>query len=362
MKANKTIIVLFIYHLIFVVMAYKYIATCGGDADLYWHHYNHSINKSWFHFFKYGTDFILFLNYPLVKMGLSFFTGFIIYGLIGFFGILKWMQWSEFVIAGKLRYKGINVVLVVFFLPNLHFWTATLGKEPIIFWGIASVIYGITANRYKTFSFIVGSAAVLMIRPHVALIFFFALCIAFLFNKKFTIKRKIVSAVISSFFLMMLTYMALQLSHIRYINWSRMSRFNNFSITSMKHSGSYVPMLEYNYGYRLFSFYCRPLFYDAKSYFSFGASFENLVTLVLFIISLYCVLFHFKKINLPQWAIIIILFTLISGIIYIYRYANLGLFMRTKIMFHPFFIIVMLYVISQGLNTFRVNPKASNQL
>ena len=359
MRANKTLIILFIYHLLFVLMAYKYISIFGGDANLYWHHYTYSLNKSWFDFFNYGTDFILFLNYPLVKIGLPFFIGFLIYGTIGFFGILKWMQWSELVFGKKLMYKGINFLTLVFFLPNLHFWTATLGKEPIIFWGIASVMYAIATNSYKTFSFIVGGLAVLIIRPHIAFVFICDILLTFLFQKKYSLKNKIAAAVISSFLLTLFIYMTLQLSNIKYFNWERINNFNEYSIVSLKNSGSYVPMLNYNSGYRLFSFYFRPLFYDVKSVFTFFASIENLLIFGVHILSIYFILFYFKKIKFPQWTIIIFLFTIISGFIYIQRYANLGLFMRTKIMFQPFFIVVMLYIIKQGL--YLNNSKSENE-
>ena len=350
MKANKTVILLFIYHLIFIVVAYRYVTTFGGDAQLYWFHNQYLSNQTWFHYLSYGTDFILFLNYPLVKMGLPFFMGFLIYGTMGFFGILKWMQWSELVIGKKLTFKGFNLLPIAFLLPNLHFWTATIGKEAIIFWGLASVIYAITTNHYKTGSCIIGCVALLMIRPHVAFILLGAMVITFLFQRKYSLKKKFKIFGIAFIIGSLLTYMILQISKIRYINWQRINYYNEYSILSLKNSGSYVPMLEYSYGYRLFSFYFRPIFYDAESFFSFFASLENLLILTLFIISLYCILFHFKRIKFPQWIIILFLYTLISGSIFIHRYSNLGLFMRTKIMFEPFFMVAILYVIVQTLN------------
>ena len=46
---------------------------------------------------------------------------------------------------------------------------------------------------------------------------------------------------------------------------------------------------------------------------------------------------------------IAVLFTFIASLLYIQRYANLGIFMRTKMQFIPFELIALLYVIKLGL-------------
>ena len=349
-KENKWTLFLFCYHLLFVIFAYQIRIERGiSDSHFYWAQ-SFDINKhSWFDFLDWSANFIVFLNYPLLKIGVPFFIGFLIYGIIGFFGILKWMQWTDLVFENKFYYKGINLLYLLFLLPNLHFWTAAIGKEPIVFWGIAAVFYAIALKKYNTFSFIVGSLMVLTLRPHVALMLFSAVALVLFFDKNYSLKKRISFGVVSFSVLSLLLYLVFQLTHIRYWNWKRITYFNDYSILSFKYSGSYVPMLEYNYFYKLFSFNFRPLFYDANSLATLLSSIENIIVLLIHLLGLFFVIKFYRKMVLPNWVKIAFLFTSILSILYVQRYANLGIFMRTKMMFHPFMLVALLYIIKQGV-------------
>ncbi|MCF6129899.1 hypothetical protein L1S35_09445 [Flavobacterium sp. AS60] len=349
-KSYKIYTVLFAYHLIFIVFSYQLrISKTASDAHLYWGKTLDINNYSWLDFANYGAKFIVFLNYPFIKLGFPFWSGFLLYGLIGFFGILKWVQWSEFVVKDKFTYKGFNFLYLLFFLPNLHVWTSVIGKEPIVFWGIAAVIYGFTAQKYNTFSFIAGSIAVLIIRPHVALMLLTAFAIALLFQKKYALKKRIAIASITFSGVLLLLYIVFQTTNIKYWNWKRISYFNDYSILSFKHSGSYVPMLDYNYFYKWFSFHFRPLFYDAHSLLAIFASMENLIYLIICATALFFALRFYSKIIYSPEMKVVFLFTFIASILYVERYANLGIFMRTKMMFQPFLLVAFLLVIKQGI-------------
>jgi hypothetical protein len=304
---------------------------------------------TWFDFADYGTNFILFLNYPLIKLGLPFWFGFLLYGTIGFWGILQWMQWSSFLIKDTLTYKGFNFLYLIFLLPNLHVWTASLGKEALIFSGIAAVFYAITVQKYFTFSAIVGSLIVLIIRPHVALMLCTAIGLVYLIRKDSALKTRMIPAAVFLLTGLVLLYMVFQLSAIRYWDWDRITYFNEYSILSFRHSGSYVPMLEYNYFYQWFSFHFRPLFFDANSLAMIVASFENGIVLALYITALFFWLKFYHKIDFSMAMKTLFLFTFIASVLYIERYANLGIFMRTKMMFQPFMTIALVLIIQQGI-------------
>lgn len=349
MKKNKVVLILFFYHLVFTIISYQFVVAHKGDSYLYWAKTFNVNQYSWFDFAGLNTNFILFLNYPFIKLGLPFWFGFVLYSTIGFLGILKFIQWAAFAFGDSFKFKGINMLYIVFLLPNLHFWTATLGKESLIFWGIANIFYAIASQKYKTFSFIVGSLIVLFIRPHVALMLLAPITLIILFDSKYSLKKRIRFSVCALAFLGVLLYMVFQLSNIRYWNWERISYFNDYSILSFKNSGSYVPMLEYNYFYKIFSFNFRPLFFDANTLWMLFASIENSIVLLLYGASLFFVVKYYKKINFTQCMKIAFLFTFIASMLYVQRYANLGIFMRTKIMFEPFALVALFYICIQGL-------------
>lgn len=342
------------YHLIFTYFAYKIRVERGmADSQLYWFQKEYTQGKSWLDFFKYGTDFILFLNYPFVKIGIPYWGGFLLYGTIGFLGIIQWIRWVKVLVKDTFIIGNTNWLWLVFLLPNLHYWTASLGKEALLFWGIASVFYALATHRYTSFSFIAGSLLVLIVRPHVAMLLFTAIFLVLFFQKNYSLKRRLILLSISLIVLLVIVYMAFQLSGIRYFNWHRIQYFNEFSILSFKHSGSYVPMLDYNYCYKLFSFHFRPLFFDANNVSMMLASLENVVMFLLFVLALLVILRYYSQLVFPSWMKITFWFTLLVTIIYVERYANLGIFMRTKVMFQPFLLIALLHIISQGISPYK---------
>ncbi len=86
---------LFLYHLAFAFFAWQYVARNGGDAMNYWFVGKDLSGISWFDFLKPGTDIINFITFPLVKyLHLPFWSGFVIFSLIGFTGILIFRSWA----------------------------------------------------------------------------------------------------------------------------------------------------------------------------------------------------------------------------------------------------------------------------
>ena len=115
LKSHKIYVLLFLYHLAFIIFAYQLRVSKGNsDAHLYWGKTLILDGHSWFDFASHGAKFIVFLNYPLIKLGVPFWAGFLLYGIIGFFGILKWVQWSEWVVRDNFTYRGFNFLHLLF--------------------------------------------------------------------------------------------------------------------------------------------------------------------------------------------------------------------------------------------------------
>jgi hypothetical protein len=274
--------------------------------------------------------------------------------MIGFYGILMMIKWVELTVGNKVMLGNVNVLYLFFFMPNLHFWTVNIGKEPLMFFSIASILYALASNKFKSINFTAASLLLLLIRPHVALMLLSAIILVIIFDPKFNLKKRITILFASFAALLILFYMVLQLTKIRYFDWNRIMYFNDYSIMSFKHSGSYVPMLNHNYFYRIFSFNFRPLFYDVKSFLGIVASIENILTLSVCLLGLFFIAKFRNKIHYYSWMKIAFGFSLIASLLYIQRYANLGIFMRTKIMFQPFLIIAFLSCIKQGFELSKV--------
>ena len=353
-KFGKYKLLLFFYHLAFSFLAYYLRIRRGiSDSHFYWAQHITITNHSWFDYADYGANFILFLNYPLLRLGVPFWFGFVLYGFIGYLGILQWIAFSEKIIGG-IYYKGCNFLPLIFFLPNLHYWTATLGKEPLVFFALATLFNFIVDIKGKKILVVFAFFLLLLIRPHVALLFLFSLLLVFLFQKHYSIKSKVIFLLSSLTLLPVLLYMVFKLTMIKNWSWSRIVYSNNYSILSFRNSGSYVPTLDYSIWYKLFSFNFRPLFFDSTSIWTFFASLENSFLLSLHFLTLLIFLKYYKKIYFPVSLKIVFLFSLLLCLVYVNRYANLGIFMRTKIMFEPFLLIGFLLLIKHYF-TFKKN-------
>ena len=325
------------YHVLFIGLAYVYRVERGiSDAHLYWGYTTDLLSQSWWEYAHFGTDFMLLLTYPFVYLGFPFWFGFFLFGTLGFLGIWNWIRWLQLEIGTSILYKGWSLLPFLYFWPNLHFWTAGLGKEALVFWALATIFLKVSQRQYRSVVFGVAVVVLVALRPHVALFLSAAFLIVQLFRKELSLSKRVIGFGVSLPLIAGLVYVVLQLSKIRYIDWNRIQRFNQGSVLSFEDSGSYVPMLEYSRFYQWVSLNFRPFLWEAHSVFSFFAALDNVVLLLFQLLGLYLFVRYYRLISLTLTLKTALVFSLICGCIYIFRYANLGIFMRTKIMWMPF--------------------------
>jgi len=336
-------VTLFIYHLIFIFFAYYNFLQNGGDANLYWFQNPSTANTSWLNHLGIGTDVMLFINYPLaVLLNLPFWFGFLLYGCIGFLGLLQLVRLCKAWIGDEVRFFGFNVLPFFFFLPNMHFWTAGITKETLCFLAIATILLKVYKEHYRSLALWCSFLFLFLLRPHVGIMLLFSVGVVLLWVKawkpqvKWGIGLGITALLAVGYFLF------LQLSQIKSLHWGRLLRFNEGSILSFRDSGSYVPMLEYGYLMKLFSFYFRPLFVDAQNLFQWVLSVENLLIIALHLFVAFLFVGYWKTIKTDTLFKILLVFTLVAGLLYVQRYANLGIFARTKVMVQPFLVLGLL--------------------
>lgn len=344
-----------LYHFLFLIVVYQYFLKNGGDASFYWLQTNYSNNKNWIDFFNYGNDFILFLNYPFGKIArLPILFGFILYSLIGLFALVKFSELIELVLPSH-KYKWVFILFLVL-SPNLHFWTSILGKEPIVFLCINILLLQTLRNKLLSFSILISLFLLVMIRPHVLVILLLALFL-YVFLKQPTIKQKVI---VTSFFFIIGAIsikLLLNISKIYSLDYSKTVRYNDFSLKSLEKSSSYIPMIEYSYPYKLFTFFFRPLFYDIHNWLGVFLSIENMILLLFTIASLIFIIINVKKVRQNRFANTLIFLAIFGGLIFVQRYSDLGLIARTKIMLQPFLNVALCYYILMLLPNNKVEKR-----
>ena len=337
-----------IYHFFFTIISYNYYLKNDGDASLYWFLKKSTITKSWFDFLNFGTDAFMFINYPLTKfLHFPIFFGFVIYSIIGLLGIFQFYKLIKTWIGEKLFFLGINIIPFLLFMPNLHFWTSILGKEPLMFLCITTVLIQILEKNYFSFKLFFSLLVILLIRPHLFLLLFFSIVFVLFFYEKWSTMKKTIVLTFSTVLLSISFFLFLKISKIHNFNWDKISRYNNFSLQSLKYSKSYIPMIEYSFPLKFFAFYFRPLFFDIHNFFGFVISIENLIILVLHIIAVYLFFKHHKIIKFDLLFKIILVYSIVSAFVYVQRYSDLGLIIRTKVLLQPYIIVALFWMMQQ---------------
>src|SRR5690606_128747 len=67
----------------------------------------------------------------------------------------------------KVKFLKIDLLTLILFFPNMHFWTSSLGKGAPIFLGLMMFTYAIIEPKSRIFLLILGSVIIFHIRPHV---------------------------------------------------------------------------------------------------------------------------------------------------------------------------------------------------
>ena len=337
---------LFLYHLLFAGIAYAYFLYNKGDAHNYW-----NLTEHWTSYIGIGTKVIKLINYPLVAvLKLPFWFGLLIYNLIGFVAIWELYSFAHHYISPKTKMADL-LLKILCLLPNLHFWTSIIGKEPVVFLAVTWLMTEYADAKFYSFKSILGWLLLMAIRPHVAMFLVLAIVISLLFSSgKLTIKkvRMIIFGMAGSFIMYILTLKLLNRNpfDIQYI----LER-NDASLIAFRRANSYVPMIDYNIVERFFALNFRPLFWDADSFFSLILSVENGLVLLLLSGALLACIRDFRTITIDSFAKLSMAFFLISSCFFIQRYACLGIFVRTKMMYMPFLLLAALKIILPYVKT-----------
>lgn len=364
-KYPKFSLLLFVYHFIFIYSYWNSVKNGGSDATAYWFVRRFSIDtsKNWFDYFGLSTNFLLFLNYPFVKFfNLNFFSGFLIYGSIGFLGIMNLYKILKHYTYRNVKIQGVGLQLIILFLPNMHFWTSAIGKDSLSFFLISCIILASIKNNFFNKKFFIVSAFLFFIRPHICIFLLGAIGATAILRGKHVPKNKrfllaLIGVVIIPILISLtLSYVHLDLDNLDAINENFESANENLS----KEASSAIPMSNYALPLKIFSFLFRPFLFDIRNVSTIILAIENSFLLVIFI---YAVWLRLKKKKILPYQIQgILVFAAITTLFYCYRLSNLGIIIRMKNMILPFLLVYPYYLIStyKPVSFFKRKPQLNS--
>jgi len=324
---------LLVYHLVFTALFTSYILDRGGDATAYWTLSTNVMpapSERWADHFGLSTWFVQWLNFvPYKILGFSFLTGNILYGLMGYMGIrfLFLLAYDSYVKPMPVRYQLYP--LLIFFLPNLHFWTAGIGKEALTLFALAGFLYGIHHFRRWWWLGILAWAMLFLVRPHLGFLAVGLLLAVLLFSPYLTYRLKLAIMAGLGGLLLLLGPLLVTYLNIPDFSWSSFRDLMSYQIDFLQHGGSSVDTGSYNQLQRLLTYLFRPFFYDAYHWESYLASAENAVYAVA--VAAFFYYFNWKYLRqMPLYLPIGLLFFLVTTIIFANSLSNLGIMMRMK--------------------------------
>lgn len=349
----KMMNLLFVYHLLFGAAYYIYAIFNRSDSKRYFSVPSRE-GAEWLDFLGTGTTFIDFLSYPFLKIGFSYEMMMLLFTYIGYLGfVFAYLFFKENISLNIKVFRKIDLLTLILFLPNMHFWTASLGKGAPIFLGLMMFAYAIRNPQNRSLALIVGSLLVLCIRPHIFLLMALGTFVGVVSgNKWITWKHKLAAATMIMACILMFQNQILSVVHLENSD-NIIADFLEFTASrsaKLDNAGSGIDMNNYSLPGKFFAFWFRPLFFDAPGILGVIVSIENLIYLLLFAKIFRLKFIKFIKVAPVNVKMSFVLFFLTSFAM-TFVMSNLGIIIRQKsmIMYFLFFVIYYYLAHEKGL-------------
>lgn len=335
---------LLFYHVFLAIIYYIYAQLNPSDSIFYYSKvfYNYR-GDTWASFYGTSTKFIEFISYPLIKfLGFTYEATMVFFSFLGFIGFLYFYIFFTENIKFKHIYLGYDLMTIIFFLPNLHFWSASFGKGALIFFALGIFFYALSNISKRWPGIVLTGIIIYHVRPHIMLVILISSGIGFVFtNKGISIPVRIAflgSVAIAFFFIYRDVLSMVGIDEEEFVTQGLDLTHRASELTK---ATSGVDIVSYSLPMQVFTFLYRPLFIDAPGVLGIIVSFENvfylLVTLKLLSLNgiRYLVTSNFLvKTALFSFLTVSLALAQVSG--------NLGLAMRQKSQVMIMFLFVVI--------------------
>jgi len=342
---------LYFYHLIFWIIYYTYALFNASDSKNYYRN-TQEYTGDWLDLYGTSTTFIDFIAYPLTNMlNLPYVIVMVIFAWIGYLGfIFTYLFFRENIPIQINLFMKWDFLTILLFLPNMHFWTSSLGKGSVIFLGIMMFVYALKAPKKRWLTLLLGSLIIYHVRPHVFMFMVVGAGLGFMSgNKRISMAQKV-----GAFVAMIGLLILIQDKVLAVVNLGGSENvvedFQDFTTTRSEglseDAGSGVDMASYPLPIKLFTFWFRPLFIDAPGLLGLIVSAENLLYLILAFKIVKKDFISFLKKSPPLVKTSFVVFFMTS-LAMTFVMSNLGIIMRQKSMVMYFLFFVIYYYMAE---------------
>jgi hypothetical protein len=238
---------------------------------------------SWGDFYGTSTTFIEWVTYPFVNyLGFSYEGMMALFSFFGFLGFVYFYIFFKENIRFRHEFYGYDLLTLIFFLPNLHFWSTSLGKGSIIFMGLGLFFYGISNVKNRILALAIGALIIYHVRPHVMLVILVSSAMGFIFSSKgVSVAMRVMflaGASIAFFFIYKDVLSMVGIDEEEFVTQGLDLTHRAKELTK---ASSGVDITQYSLPMQVFTFLYRPLFFDAPGALGIIVSFENVFYLLI---------------------------------------------------------------------------------
>ncbi|MGL2966872.1 hypothetical protein [Flavobacterium sp. XGLA_31] len=337
---------LFLYHLLLAGVYFAYASFNPTDSK---HYFNvlSQLDISWGETIALTNWGVFFIEFPFVKyLGFDYPLCMLLFSWFGYIGfVYAYLFFIENIKEKIIVFRRYDFLTLLLFLPNMHFWSASLGKGSVIFMGVMMFIYAIQFPKQRIVILILGAFFIYCIRAHVM----FFMIVGVMFGLFFGSDQKLSKGM--KFFLILSGVLFIYLASSSILAVANLEKsddlvndFTEFaSIRSeglSENAGSGIDMSSYPLPFKLFTFWFRPLFVDVPNVLGYFSSFENLLYLMLFFKICNKSFLSFIK-KAPSVVKMSVMIFLLTSFAMTFVMSNLGIIMRQKsqVMYFGFFVI-----------------------
>jgi hypothetical protein len=281
----RILIILFLYHSLLALAYYLYALFNPSDSKQYYRKVVESVRgETWGSFYGTSTQFIEFVGYPFIHyMGFTYESIMVVFSFFGYIGfVFFYIFFKENIRFDNNRIFSVNFLTLIFFLPNLHFWSSSFGKGSLIFCGFGLFMFAILKPVPRMWALVSGGWIIFQIRPHIFFVILIAAAISYAFSSRevTTLYRTLIltGSVILLYFIYddIITLTGLD-------DESIFDPLLSHRASQLSKATSGIDITNYTIAEKLFAFWFRPLFFDAPGVLGFIVSFENLFYLFAFL-------------------------------------------------------------------------------
>lgn len=331
----------YLMHIAAAAVYYQSSLTNVSDSNGYYYDYANFATAD----FELSTVFVVkFVHQLRGWFGGSLFDYFMLFQAFGFIGIVTIGRMIEEIFLSAKVDQPLPTYFILL-LPGMHFWSTAIGKDGLLFMGAAMACYAMMAIRSRLILFAIGTAIMLLVRPHIALVAVAALCVTLFFdrNTRPAIKGLLIAIAAASGALIAMTIQST--FNIDVSNADSISDFYARQEDTIDMMGG-EDLYNLPFVLRVASLLYRPMFLDAEGFYGLMASIENSIFLCL---SAYLI-FHWRDVILLTRKLPFVRFAMVFSWLIILMiasvYYNVGLGLRQRTMALPGFIAVLVTVLA----------------